>query len=119
VVDDGGESYMLYTLCGVPRSSFGELPMPRNTAIFGPTFEGAGPVRLDDVTTDARYGLSGPYFGMPEGHPPVRSYLAVPVVARDGEVRYLGGWPATDGAILPIPAGSHVYGGVIRARGVR
>jgi len=89
VVDEGGESYMLYTLCGVPRSSFGELPMPRNTAIFGPTFEGSGPVRLADVTTDARYGLSGPSFGMPEGHPPVRAYLAVPVVARDGEV--LGG----------------------------
>lgn len=45
--------------------------------------------------------------------------LPARLVARDGEVRYLGGWPATDGAILPIPAGSHVYGGVIRARGVR
>jgi len=89
VDDDGGESYRLYTLSGVPRSSFGDLPMPRNTAIFGPTFEGAGPVRLDDVTADARYGHSAPYFGMPEGHPPLRSYLAVPVVARNGEV--LGG----------------------------
>jgi len=89
VVDDRGESYMLYTLCGAPRSAFGGLPMPRNTAVFGPTFAGEGPVRLDDVTADPRYGHSAPYFGMPEGHPPVRSYLAVPVVARNGDV--LGG----------------------------
>jgi serine phosphatase RsbU (regulator of sigma subunit) len=60
--------------------------MPRNTAIFAPTFEGQGIVRLDDVLADPRYGHSAPYHGMPEGHLPVRSYLAVPVVTSDGEV---------------------------------
>ena len=39
--------------------------------------------------TDPRYGKSAPYHGMPKGHLPVRSYLAVPVVSRSGEV--LGG----------------------------
>ncbi len=89
VTDDVGESDMLYTLSGVPRSTFGDLAMPRNTAIFGPTFAGEGTVRFDDVTVDSRYGHNPPYFGMPAGHPPVRSYLAVPVVARNGDV--LGG----------------------------
>ena len=46
-------------------------------------------MRSDDILKDARYGKSAPYHGMPEGHLPVRSYLAVPVMSRSGEV--LGG----------------------------
>jgi signal transduction histidine kinase len=86
VVDAGGESYMLYTLSGAPREAFSQFPMPRNTAIFGPTFAGAGVVRLRDVTQDPRFGHNAPYHGMPPGHLPVRSYLAVPVVSRTGKV---------------------------------
>ena len=33
-----------------------EAPTPRATAVFAPTFRDEGPVRLDDVTTDPRYG---------------------------------------------------------------
>jgi PAS domain S-box-containing protein len=84
-----GESYMLYTLSGAPREAFDQLPHPRATAIFAPTFHGEGPVRLDDVTKDPRYGQSAPYHGMPPGHLPVRSYLAVPVKGASGSV--LGG----------------------------
>src|SRR4051794_18191923 len=89
VLNDAGESYMLYTLSGVPHEHFSRFPMPRNTEIFDPTFRGQGVIRLDDVTKDPRYGKNEPYFGMPPGHLPVRSYLAVPVVSRTGEV--LGG----------------------------
>ena len=89
VKNDVGESYMLYTLSGVPREAFAKFPMPRNTAVFGPTFEGSGIVRSDDIRADARYGKSAPHYGMPKGHLPVRSYLAVPVISRAGEV--LGG----------------------------
>ncbi len=86
VISDAGEAYMLYTLSGVERSAFERFPMPRNTAIFAPTFTGEANVRLDDVLADPRYGHSAPYHGMPEGHLPVRSYLAVPVIKSDGEV---------------------------------
>lgn len=86
VVDDKGESYMLYTLSGVPRSEFSKFPMPRNTKVFAPTFEGRGVVRSDDITADERYGQNEPHRGMPKGHLPVRSYLAVPVMAPDGNV---------------------------------
>ncbi len=89
VRDERGEWYTLHTLSGAPREAFANFPMPRNTAVFGPTFAGEGPVRSDDITQDPRYGQSEPYRGMPEGHLPVRSYLAVPVVSRSGEV--LGG----------------------------
>jgi signal transduction histidine kinase len=89
VLDDRGESYQLYTLSGAPRAAFATFPMPRNTAVFGPTFRGEGPVRIDDVTKDPRYGHNPPYHGPPPGHLPVCSYLAMPVVSRNGEV--LGG----------------------------
>ncbi|MDP9182573.1 MAG: GAF domain-containing protein, partial [Actinomycetota bacterium] len=80
-IDDNGESYMLYTLAGVPRDAFAGFPMPRNTPVFGPTFRGDGVVRSHDITTDPRYGKVAPHHGMPKGHLPVRSYLAVPVVS--------------------------------------
>ena len=86
VTDDKGERYMLYALSGVPREHFDEFPMPRNTALFEPTFKGVGVVRSDDIRNDPRYGKSEPHFGMPKGHLPVCSYLAVPVISRSGEV---------------------------------
>ena len=89
VLNEEGASYMLYTLAGVPREAFEHFPMPRATDLFGPTFRGEGVVRIDDVKKDPRYGKNSPYFGMPNGHLPVTSYLAVPVVSRSGEV--LGG----------------------------
>jgi signal transduction histidine kinase/CheY-like chemotaxis protein len=86
VTDARGESFMLYTISGVPREAFASFPMPRNTEIFAPTFRGDGPIRLDDVREDPRYGTSPPHHGMPAGHLPVASYLAVPVTSRSGEV---------------------------------
>lgn len=89
VIDQTGEKYTLYTLSGVDRSAFDKFPMPRNTAVFAPTFHGEAIVRSDDITKDPRYGKNKPNSGMPKGHLPVRSYLAVPVNSRDGIV--LGG----------------------------
>lgn len=89
VTDAAGESYMLYSVSGAPREAFSKFPMPRNTAVFAPTFRGEGIVHSDDITQDPRYGKNAPYEGMPQGHLPVRSYLAVPVVSRTGVV--LGG----------------------------
>jgi PAS domain S-box-containing protein len=86
VANERGESYMLYTLSGAPAEAFSRFPMPRNTEVFAPTFNGEGIVRSDDITRDPRYGHNAPYHGMPEGHLPVRSYLAVSVRSRTGEV---------------------------------
>jgi PAS domain S-box-containing protein len=89
VIEEGDEAYRLYTLSGASREAFEKFPQPRNTAVFGPTFSGADPVRSDDIQADPRYGKNPPYYGMPPGHLPVRSYLALPVKSRSGEV--LGG----------------------------
>jgi signal transduction histidine kinase/DNA-binding NarL/FixJ family response regulator len=56
----------------------------------GPGVAAQGPagqevMRADDIAQDPRFQGRSP-FGLPAGHPPVRSYLAVPVVAHSGEV---------------------------------
>lgn len=85
-VNEHGEAYVLYTLSGAPRQAFEKFGVPRNTPLFSPTFHGQGVIRLDDVLKDSRYGRNPPHHGMPTGHLPVRSYLAVPVKSRSGEV---------------------------------
>ncbi|MGM9485547.1 GAF domain-containing protein [Roseateles sp. NT4] len=88
-VHDDGEAYLLYSLSGAERKQFENFGHPRPTPLFGPTFRGEPTIRLDDVMADPRYGQWGPHHGKPAGHLPVRSYLAVPVTSRSGEV--LGG----------------------------
>jgi signal transduction histidine kinase len=84
--NEAGESLTLYTLSGADRSEFDRFGHPRATAVFGPTFRGEGVVRSDDITQDPRYGKNAPHKGTPKNHLPVRSYLAVPVTGRTGEV---------------------------------
>ncbi|WP_113663304.1 PAS domain-containing sensor histidine kinase [Pedobacter nanyangensis] len=84
--DEHGNSYLLYTLSGASKEAFEKFGMPRDTMVFHPTFSGEGVVRLDDVTKDPRYGKNHPHQGMPKGHLPVVSYLAVPVISRSGRV---------------------------------
>jgi PAS domain S-box-containing protein len=86
VLNEDGGSYMLYTLSGVPLEAFAHFPMPRATDLFGPTFRGEGTILIGDVKEDSRFGKNSPYYGMPEGHLPVTSYLAVPVISRSGDV---------------------------------
>ena len=86
VKSERGESYQLFSLSGAPREAFEKFGIPRNTAMFEPTFRGTGVVRSDDIRRDPRYGKNVPHHGMPKGHLPVVSYLAVPVVSRSGEV---------------------------------
>lgn len=98
VINDQGEALLLYTLSGAPRSAFEKFGLPRNTPIFNPTFKGEGVIRSGDITQDPRYGKMAPHHGMPSGHLPVRSYLAVPVTSRSGEVigGLFFGHPETD-----------------------
>ena len=84
-----GESHRRYALAGAAGAAFEGLPIPRMTAVTEPTYAATGILRSDDITADPRYGRNPPYRGLPHGHPPVRSYLAVSVAARSGEV--LGG----------------------------
>jgi signal transduction histidine kinase/CheY-like chemotaxis protein len=84
--DDTGDAFVLYAQSGARREEFDGFGQPRGTPLFGPTFGGEGVIRCDDVLKDPRYGGMSSHAGMPAGHLPVRSYLAVPVISRSGEV---------------------------------
>ena len=84
-VDNRGETRALCTVSGAPREAFSNFPMPPNTGLFDPMFHGTPIVRSDDITQDPRYGQN-PAHDPKDGHVPVRSYLAVPVKTRSGEV---------------------------------
>jgi signal transduction histidine kinase/ActR/RegA family two-component response regulator len=86
VTDAGGDAFARYVLSGAPKEAFADFPMPRATPILAPTFRGERVVRIADVRNHPRYGAWGP---QPEGHLPVVSYLAVPIISRSGSV--LGG----------------------------
>ena len=85
-IDAKGQAYMLVKLSGAPMEAFEKFGMPRNTAVFQKTFNGEGVFRSDNITKDSRYGKNAPHKGMPEGHLPVVSYLAVPVISQSGVV---------------------------------
>jgi diguanylate cyclase (GGDEF)-like protein/PAS domain S-box-containing protein len=74
-----GDSYIAYAVTGAPKEVVADFPL-RAEKLFGPTFAGLGPLRIDDVWADPRIGTGGPN---PLG---VRSFLGVPVVSRSGEV---------------------------------
>jgi PAS domain S-box-containing protein len=89
VVNAQGESNLRYTLSDIDRERFATSPLPSNFATFTPAFDATSIVRSPEIATDPRYGYSSPHHGMPFGHLPVRSYLAIPVKSQSGEV--LGG----------------------------
>ncbi|MBO9575727.1 MAG: PAS domain S-box protein [Sphingobium sp.] len=87
--DDSAEGNALRVLSEGPLEALSRFPMPCDPALFAPTFRGEGILRSDDITGDPRctHGAHGK--DAAQDHPPIRSYLAVPVVSRSGDV--LGG----------------------------
>ncbi len=83
------EGFALHAVSGIARETTAASSMPGVAEAFETTFRGSDPVRSNDISTDRRYATNLPFVGIPEGHPPVRSYLAVPVLSRSGDV--LGG----------------------------
>jgi GAF domain-containing protein len=72
---DGGISRFIYTgITGEQRAAIGALPVGKG--ILGALIEDARPLRLRDLHTDPRSA------GFPPDHPPMRSFLGAPVMAR-------------------------------------
>jgi PAS domain S-box-containing protein len=79
-------SFSPYALSGVPREAFEILGSSRNAPLFNPTFRGDGVVRFADLTQESDYETVLPRESTSTEGPPIRSYLAVPVISRSGEV---------------------------------
>lgn len=84
--DETGDLLTRYAVSGTPRAAFEKSDPPRGTLLFGPSFSGEGVIRCEDVLADPRYGTMQALHGMLSGDLPVRSYLAMPVVLRSGEI---------------------------------
>jgi PAS domain S-box-containing protein len=82
--DSNKSLFTLYTLSGAVSAtdSFAEA---NPAALFGPSLRGSGVIRSSDVASDTRFGAEPGQWRFPAGHPAVRSYLSMPVVARSGE----------------------------------
>jgi len=77
VIDAGGselERFCTYGIDAETQAAIGELPSGRG--ILGVLIRDAQPLRLHDLTADARA------VGFPAGHPPMRSFLGVPIALR-------------------------------------
>ena len=86
VINDRGESDMLYALSGASREHFDKFPMPRNTAVFEPTFKGVGVVRSDDIRKILVTGRMNPITACPKDICRCGAISPAPVTSRSGEV---------------------------------
>jgi len=72
----GGLAEFLHT--GLPAETVAAIgPLPRGKGLLGALIEDPQSIRLDDVTEHIRSA------GFPPGHPPMRSFLGVPIRIRD------------------------------------
>ena len=80
--DSDGDLFTLHAVSGAPPSGFGDCAGLHGSPLCLPGLAVEGLIRSDDISSDARF----PDGASPASAPAVRSYLALPVVARSGEV---------------------------------
>ena len=85
-IDDRSESYRLFKVAGPDVNIFTALSTPPVTEMPKDCFLSQHIIRSPDITLDLRYTQNLPFAGLTPDHPPVRSYLSVPVRSRAGDV---------------------------------
>jgi two-component system, NarL family, sensor histidine kinase DevS len=97
VIDPSGQSLEKFVVTGIDaqtQAAIGDLP--RGRGILGALIQDAKPLRLDDLSDDPRS------VGFPPNHPPMRTFLGVPILLRGVAYGNLyltekaGGVPFTD-----------------------
>lgn len=91
-----GRARTMYSIAGVPRpradpvlaadaaADAAAAIATQGKLTLGP--EAGEVIRSDDLPRDRHYSHLAPFRDVPAEHPPVRSYLAVPVISRTGRV---------------------------------
>ena len=77
VLDPTGQGLERFVVTGIDQETqraIGDLP--RGRGVLGALIEDAKPLRLDDLRTDPRS------IGFPANHPPMRTFLGVPILLR-------------------------------------
>jgi signal transduction histidine kinase len=77
VIDETGSALERFVTHGIPREAHAEIgELPRGRGILGVLIRDARPLRLHDLGEDARS------VGFPPNHPPMHTFLGVPVMLR-------------------------------------
>jgi PAS domain S-box-containing protein len=71
---------------GAPREAISSSPRLRPTDLLGDPFDGTRALLVHDLRADERFGPASPVAGLLSGSLPLRSYLAVPVLSRGGDL---------------------------------
>lgn len=88
--DEGSaEGGPLYALSGISQETSAAFSIPKIASLFEPALHGGGVLRVADLLEDPRFAARTPFDGFPAGYPLLRSYLAAPVISRQGKL--LGG----------------------------
>jgi signal transduction histidine kinase len=78
-IPDGAGGFRRFLVSGMDDALIESLgPLPRTHGMLGAMLESAPPFRTDDIHTDPRFRG-----WWPPGHPDMRSFLGVPIVAGD------------------------------------
>jgi signal transduction histidine kinase len=81
-IPDGEGGFSQFLVAGMSDELIAELgPLPRTHGMLGAMLETAEPFRTDDIHTDPRFRG-----WWPRGHPDMRSFLGVPIVAPEGVI---------------------------------
>ncbi|MGC9199954.1 MAG: ATP-binding protein [Acidobacteriaceae bacterium] len=80
------EPFQLYKIAGPDIDIFQSLLHRQSTGNVNINFLGQKVFRSGDITHDPLYGQNPHFLGIPQGHPPIRSFLAVPVRNRSGSL---------------------------------
>jgi len=75
-----GEVYTLRTSSGAFKQVFEQVDFLTNSYLFNTGFTNKTIVRIDDINKDERYQASIANKVLPGGHPPIVSYLSVPLI---------------------------------------
>jgi signal transduction histidine kinase len=77
VIDPSGRGLERFVVTGIdPETQAAIGDLPRGRGVLGALIEDAKPLRLDDLGEDPRS------VGFPPNHPPMRSFLGVPILLR-------------------------------------
>ena len=78
-IPDGAGGFRRFLVAGMSDARIASMgPLPRTHGILGAMLESSGSYRTDDIRADPRF--EGDW---PRGHPDMRSFLGVPIVARE------------------------------------
>lgn len=82
---DSGSPSWVHSISGLPSKAFKEPGAADASPVYDYVLRDLGTVLTADITADSRYNKMTPPFGLPKDHPPVRSYLAVPIKIQKSE----------------------------------